>query len=246
MDKKTYQQKYSHIEPYEFEKRVALLFRKMGFKVKLTSKSGDYGVDVIAKDETETVAIQVKRYRPGNNVGNRDVQRLLGAMQLHSIRADKAVIATTSDFTIQAKEQAKETPIELWNGDFLDSMFEKYYPEGVARKPEQPTSSQENQSVGESPPPPAPRTPRTETEVIDAIRRDDMNAIVRYLRKGQTTSAMGTVVRQAGATSEEAERAIATIESLHGIERSNKPIQPAGCGCLGLVLVVAATLAVLC
>ncbi|MBI5677640.1 MAG: restriction endonuclease, partial [Planctomycetes bacterium] len=57
---------------------------------------------------------------------NRDVQRLLGAMQLRSIKANKAVLITTSDFTIQAKEQAKEAPIELWNGNYLIEIVEKY------------------------------------------------------------------------------------------------------------------------
>ena len=117
---------FSLITPFEFENFIGNLFKKMGYETEVTSKTGDYGVDVIAKDRNDVVAIQVKKYSRGNNVGNRDVQRLLGAMQLRSIKANKAILITTSDFTIQAKEQANEAPIELWNGDYLIEIVEKY------------------------------------------------------------------------------------------------------------------------
>ena len=57
--------------------------------------------------------------------GNRDVQRLLGAMQLRKVKANKAILITTSDFTVQAVEQAKETPIELWDGNYISSLLRK-------------------------------------------------------------------------------------------------------------------------
>ena len=90
------------------------------------ANGGDYGIDVIARNEKDIIAIQAKKYSKGNNVGNRDVQRLLGAMQLSSVRANKAVLITASDFTIQAMEQAKETPIELWDGNYVSDLFKKY------------------------------------------------------------------------------------------------------------------------
>lgn len=117
---------YALITPFEFEELVAELFEKMGYKAGVTSKTGDYGVDIVAKENNDIIAIQAKKYAKGNNVGNRDVQRLLGAMQLKSIKANKAILVTTSDYTVQAKEQAKETPIELWNGDYLNSLMIKY------------------------------------------------------------------------------------------------------------------------
>jgi hypothetical protein len=117
---------YSLISPFEFEELVATLFNKMGYETEVTSKTGDYGIDIIAKDENDVVAIQTKKYAKGNNVGNRDVQRLLGAMQLRHVKANKAILITTSDFTFQATEQAKETPIELWDGDYISSLLRKY------------------------------------------------------------------------------------------------------------------------
>jgi hypothetical protein len=53
---------YTFISPYEFEKVVAQLFERMGYKVELTSKSGDYGIDVIARYEQDVIAIQTKKY----------------------------------------------------------------------------------------------------------------------------------------------------------------------------------------
>lgn len=117
---------YSIINPFEFEELVATLFSKMGYETEVTPKTGDFGIDIIAKNEKETIAIQTKKYARGNNVGNRDVQCLLGAMQLRGVKANKAILITTSDFTLQAVEQAKETPIELWDGSYVSSLLRKY------------------------------------------------------------------------------------------------------------------------
>jgi len=117
---------YTTALPFEFELIVADLFTKMGYSTRCTKKTGDYGIDVVAQNGTDTIAIQVKKYMTGNNVGNRDVQMLLGAMQLSTVKANKAIIITTSDFTIQAKEQARETPVELWNGAYFNSLMLKY------------------------------------------------------------------------------------------------------------------------
>jgi Holliday junction resolvase-like predicted endonuclease len=117
---------YTTVSPFEFEWIVADLFTKMGYSTRSTKKTCDYGIDVVAQNGTDTIAIQVKKYMRGNNVGNRDVQMLLGAMQLSTVKANKAIIITTSDFTIQAKEQAQETPVELWNGAYFNSLMLKY------------------------------------------------------------------------------------------------------------------------
>jgi restriction system protein len=117
---------YSLISPFEFEELVATLFNKMGYETEVTSKTGDFGIDIVAKNEKDIIAIQTKKYAKGNNVGNRDVQRLLGAMQLSQIKANKSILITTSDFTFQAMEQAKEAPIELWDGSYVSSLLRKY------------------------------------------------------------------------------------------------------------------------
>ena len=123
---------YACMSSFEFEHLVAELLRRMGYEAAVTNQSGDYGVDVVARNGDETIAIQVKKYSPGNNVGNREVQMILGAMQLRTIRATKAVLITTSDFTIQAREQAKECPVELWDGAYLSLLVQKYFCQDVS------------------------------------------------------------------------------------------------------------------
>ena len=98
----------------------------MGYKTTLTPKGRDYGVDVIARKGEEVIAIQCKKYRANNPVGNRDVQRLLGAMQYRNIRATHSILITTSYFTVSAREQAEECSIELWDGRELKKMIRKY------------------------------------------------------------------------------------------------------------------------
>jgi hypothetical protein len=129
-------QDFNSISPFEFEEVVGDLFVKMGYSVEVTAKTGDYGIDVIARNNFDVIAIQVKKYSKGNNVGNQEVQKLLGAMQLSTVKANKAILITTSDFTINAIEQAKETPIELWNGHYLSELLKKVYEYGLKNVPE--------------------------------------------------------------------------------------------------------------
>jgi len=117
---------FQNLSSYEFEKFIAKLFRAMNYETRVTQASNDYGIDVVAEKGNEKIAIQCKRYRPGNPVSNRDVQRLLGAMQLKNVRATHSIIITTSHFTVQAREQAKECAIELWDRHDLEDMVRKY------------------------------------------------------------------------------------------------------------------------
>lgn len=104
---------YSGFDPYEFEELVEDLFKGLGYEAEVTAKSGDYGVDVLAEKDRDRVAIQVKNYSPGNNVGAQAVQQLIGAMAYEGYQANKGIIVTTSDYTVRALEQAKGSPVEL-------------------------------------------------------------------------------------------------------------------------------------
>lgn len=116
--------RFSTMNHFEFEEFVGELFKKMGYNVTITKKTGDYGVDLVAKVDKDVIAVQVKRYAHGNNVGAEEVQELLGASWKY--KANKAILVTTSDFTRQAAEQSKEAPIELWDKDYLYKLIRKY------------------------------------------------------------------------------------------------------------------------
>jgi HJR/Mrr/RecB family endonuclease len=115
---------FSNLSPYEFEHFVAKLLREMGYSTKVTQKTGDYGVDIIARKNNDTYAVQCKRFQEGNLVGNRDIQMILGAR--HIINANKCIFVTTSKFTKQAIQQAKGCPIELWDKEILHNFVKKY------------------------------------------------------------------------------------------------------------------------
>lgn len=118
---------FSFMSPYDFEEFVAKLFNKLGYNTRTTSKTGDYGVDVIAENGFEKVAIQCKKYHEGNTVGNQTIQMLLGAMQLQGLKADRGVVVTTSHFTRQAYKQAEDNNVELWDKDILHQAVKKHF-----------------------------------------------------------------------------------------------------------------------
>jgi len=115
---------FADYTPHDFEKFVCDLFSKIGYNAGLTPSTGDYGVDVVAKKEGNTIAIQVKKYKEGNMVGAQMVQQTLGAMW--KVKADQSIIITTSGFTVYAEEQAREAPIELWDKRTLHEIVRKY------------------------------------------------------------------------------------------------------------------------
>jgi len=97
----------------------------MGYDASLTSKTGDFGADIIAKKDKDTVVIEVKKYDKNNKVGAGEIQEFLGSMWIYN--AQKAIFITTSDFTNHAKAQATNAPIELWNDRKLHKLFLDYY-----------------------------------------------------------------------------------------------------------------------
>ena len=77
-------------------------------------RSGDYGIDVIAKNGNQTIGIQVKHWK--ENVGFNDVAKTVGV----SGQYDKVIIISTkSDFTQQTYEAIQQnkfqTPVALWD-----------------------------------------------------------------------------------------------------------------------------------
>ncbi|OLB92579.1 MAG: hypothetical protein AUH25_00200 [Thaumarchaeota archaeon 13_1_40CM_38_12] len=122
IDEEDIKNNFRRFEPFEFEELVGKLFAAKGYRVEVTQKSGDYGVDVLAKAGHDIVAIQVKHWKLP--VGGPDVHKTLGSML--TFGANRAIVVTTSDFTNQAYEIQKNTPIELWNGERVREEFKNH------------------------------------------------------------------------------------------------------------------------
>jgi len=105
-------EKLQKMDPYEFEKYVAEIYRRQNYKnVQVTVKSGDYGADILATDPSgRKVCIQCKRYQ--NKVGVEAVQQINSARGYY--RCQRAIVVSTSDFTKQAKSLAEKNGVELY------------------------------------------------------------------------------------------------------------------------------------
>lgn len=91
----------------QFEEFIADLWKRMGWVVELTKKTRDGGADIIAvRDDTGTplkVLIEAKRYSPDRPVSVGIVRQLFAVKETRG--ANKAVLATTSYFTSDARRE---------------------------------------------------------------------------------------------------------------------------------------------
>lgn len=96
------------IPPRSFEKLVSDIFRSKGFETELTKATRDGGRDIIAVHEVLGIRakyiIECKRYAPHRKVTLQLVQRLYGVKVAEG--ANKAILATTSSFTRDARQFA--------------------------------------------------------------------------------------------------------------------------------------------
>ena len=111
-----------------FERICQRLLRESGFEqVIVTGKTGDGGIDghgilQVNPFVSFQVLFQCKRYK--GSVTASQVRDFRGAMMG---RADKGIILTTGNFTLDAKKEARRDgvpPIEIVDGDKLIEMFE--------------------------------------------------------------------------------------------------------------------------
>ena len=87
-----------NMNPREFEEFIAELYKKLGYRVELTSETSDGGKDVILYDtkRKKKIYVECKHYAKNNLVGREICQKLLGAMYADKI--DEGIIVTTGGF----------------------------------------------------------------------------------------------------------------------------------------------------
>ncbi|MBR0382302.1 MAG: restriction endonuclease [Eubacterium sp.] len=111
--------KVDRLSGKSFEKYLAVHFRRIGYKVKLTGSSNDYGADLLLKRGGKTTVVQAKRY--DRNVGIGAVQEVTGAMSYY--QADRAMVVTNQYFTRNAENLAGQTGVRLWGRKELKRYF---------------------------------------------------------------------------------------------------------------------------
>lgn len=122
------------LSPRNFEEFIAELFDRFGYQVELTSRTRDGGRDIVAIRAEHGILskllIECKRFSPKNPVGLSYVRELYAVKTLE--KATKAILATTSYFSRDARHLESQLIYELelkdfkaikkWAQDYSESM----------------------------------------------------------------------------------------------------------------------------
>ena len=111
-------------EPNKFEEFCAEIYKKMDYLVTVTPKVNDGGYDLILHKDTEKCIVECKCYALRHSIGRPLIQKLVGANQ--KAQADRMIFVTTSSFTREAEEYAKDTNVELVDGEKLMRYVKEY------------------------------------------------------------------------------------------------------------------------
>jgi restriction system protein len=104
------------LSPANFEKYVAGLFRKKGYRVKLRGSKGDLGVDLeLTQYNGKRAIVQCKRYH--NTVGPKIVRELYGTLVHEQVA--HAFLVTTANISDASRKWAQYKPITLIDGETL-------------------------------------------------------------------------------------------------------------------------------
>jgi HJR/Mrr/RecB family endonuclease len=108
------------LTPREFEEFIAELFSWFGYEVHLTARTRDGGRDIVAVRGDHGILskllIECKRFAPARPVGLSYVRELYAVKTLE--KATKAILATTSHFTRDARRLERQLIYELELKDF--------------------------------------------------------------------------------------------------------------------------------
>ncbi len=120
--------------PREYEHLVARHFRELGYTTEVTAYSNDYGLDVLAENSAERLAIQAKLY---GHTGRKVNRQML--MELYGVSAyfgcDRAVLATDGALLEDAVEVARKLGIQI-----LRLPADNVKPEQLPRLPKKATT----------------------------------------------------------------------------------------------------------
>ena len=110
------------IDWFQFEKLVALVYRKLGYTVSRRGGANpDGGIDLVIEKDGQQTAAQCKQWRTWN-VGVKAVREFLGALTDSGI--PKGIFVTLCGYTGDAKQLAEKHGIEIVNETELAKMIE--------------------------------------------------------------------------------------------------------------------------
>ncbi len=110
---------FDRLNGYQFESFCQDLLKQNGFSnVRVTQKSGDFGIDVIATKGGKKYGVQCKRY--SSNVGVHAVQEAFAGAAYYDCNIP--VVITNRHFTEAAKQLADQIGVRLWDRETVLKM----------------------------------------------------------------------------------------------------------------------------
>lgn len=99
------------MDGHQFETYLKALFKALGYKSDVTQGSGDFGADLVMKNDKKKVVVQAKRYGFKNKVSIGAIQEIYSAMPYY--KADQSIVITNSYYTDSAIKLAKACKVRL-------------------------------------------------------------------------------------------------------------------------------------
>ncbi|MBG9840853.1 endonuclease [Bacillus tropicus] len=121
----------------QFEEYLSSLYQSLGYNTEVTKGSGDFGADLILKNNDETIIVQAKRY--SNKVSIQAVQEIVAAKGFYN--ANHAWVVTNNYYTGPAHKLADANDVLLIDRDLLIKISAQ-----VNRQNEQPATNLEQSS----------------------------------------------------------------------------------------------------
>jgi restriction system protein len=104
-----------HMTAAEFEWRLVVLFRALGYAVTQTGHAGNWGADLVISKGGKRTVVLAKRYTM--NVVAPEVRHAVAARAKYECAA--AMVVTIGYFTTGARVLARRLAVELWDRDQL-------------------------------------------------------------------------------------------------------------------------------
>jgi restriction system protein len=106
------------MDPVEYEQMVAKSLGELGWRARLTTATGDQGIDVVAEMAGVKIVIQCKLY--SGSVGNTAVQEAIAGRTYE--KASYAAVVTNAGFTRSARQLASSSGVFLLHHDQLSEL----------------------------------------------------------------------------------------------------------------------------
>lgn len=107
------------LDPYAYEEFCAAILENKGWTVELTRTTGDFGADVLAKKEDNSLVIQCKQW--SQNVGVKAVQEVYAAQAHYGTK--QAIVVTETNYTTGAQKLASSTGVWLFSSNDLINLI---------------------------------------------------------------------------------------------------------------------------